>query len=64
MGANEHCRRKHECIYALHSSRENSEILCGYMYLTGEPRGCPAWACDKFKSFDEVKDVVKERRKP
>ena len=34
---------------------------CGYILITGEPRGCPLSNCDKFKS---KKDQEREKQRP
>lgn len=46
------CNKKNECMYAMNAcSRKNEKDfkICGYILQTGNPRGCPADQCDKFK---------------
>ena len=57
----EGCNRKNDCIYALQDVINRSGRHCGYILITGEPRGCPADKCDKFKS---KKDNEREKQKP
>ena len=53
------CTRKKDCIYALQDAINRSGKHCGYILITGEPRGCLASECDKFKS---VKDQEREKQ--
>ena len=55
------CTRKKDCIYALQDAINRSGKHCGYILITGEPRGCPLSNCDKFKS---KKDNQREKQKP
>lgn len=47
------CKRKKECYYAMQDECGTDRKLCGYILITGEPRGCPVSECDKFKSKKE-----------
>lgn len=42
------CKRKSECFYAIQDECGKNRKLCGYMLITGEPRGCPPDQCNKF----------------
>lgn len=45
------CPRIRSCRYAVRDTNLNNGkrcLMCGYMLITGEPRGCPADKCDKF----------------
>lgn len=57
----EGCSRKKDCIYALQDECNPGRKLCGYILITGEPRGCPVSECDKFKS---KKENQREKQKP
>lgn len=44
------CKRMCSCAYCIIISPSAPMYkLCGYMLTTGEPRGCPADKCDKYK---------------
>ena len=45
------CPRIHSCRYAVRDTNLNNGkrcLMCGYMLITGEPRGCSPADCDKF----------------
>lgn len=47
------CKRKKECYYAMQDECGTDRKHCGYILITGEPRGCPVDRCDKFKPKDK-----------
>lgn len=53
------CTKKKSCIYAMQDGCGSDRKHCGYILITGEPRGCLASNCDKFKS---VKDQEREKQ--
>ena len=57
----EGCSRKKDCIYSMQDECGADRKHCGYILITGEPRGCPASRCTKFKS---KKDNEREKQKP
>ena len=45
------CPRIRSCRYAVRDTNLNNGqkyLMCGYMLITGEPRGCSPAECDKF----------------
>jgi hypothetical protein len=45
------CPRINECRFAVRDTNfyeGRRYMMCGYILITGEPRGCPADKCDKF----------------
>jgi hypothetical protein len=59
----EGCNRKKDCIYALQDECNTDRKHCGYIIITGEPRGCPVGECDKFKSKKDYRREKKPSKK-
>ena len=55
------CKRKKECYYAMQDECGTDRKHCGYILITGEPRGCPVDKCDKFRSKRERKSEEQEQ---
>lgn len=55
------CKRKKECYYAMQDERGTDRKHCGYILITGEPRGCPVDKCDKFRSKRERESEEQEQ---
>ena len=48
---------KHDdCIYAMQDDCVTSRKHCGYILITGEPRGCKAGNCTKYVSKERTTD--------
>ena len=56
------CRRKKECIYAMQDECGTDRKHCGYILITGEPRGCPVDRCDKFRKRNGEREKQKQTK--
>ena len=54
------CKRKKECYYAMQDECGTDRKHCGYILITGVPRGCPVDRCDKFKPKDRSSEKQKQ----
>lgn len=54
------CKRKKECYYAMQDECNPDRHVCGYILITGVPRGCPVDRCDKFKPKDRSSEKQKQ----
>ena len=54
------CKRKKECYYAMQDECGTDRKHCGYIIITGEPRGCPVDKCNKFKPKDRSSEKQKQ----
>ena len=54
------CKRKKECYYAMQDECGTDRKHCGYILITGEPRGCPVDKCDKFRKRNGEREKQKQ----
>ena len=54
------CKRKKDCIYAMQDECGTDRKHCGYILITGEPRGCPVDKCDKFRKRNGEREKQKQ----
>lgn len=56
------CKRKKECYYAMQDECGTDRKHCGYILITGEPRGCPVDRCDKFRKRNGEREKQSDSR--
>ena len=56
------CKRKKDCYYAMQDECGTDRKHCGYILITGEPRGCPVDKCDKFRKRNGEREKQKQTK--